>query len=362
MVDEREESYDAQEEGEYHFSDDQINYDLEPDTTKTASTAAVPTARTDFLAKFGGSRRVIIGIVAFFFLIFIVYKMLTSSSSTPPTDFSSTDATTPPASPMPAKAPQGPTSGTSAASSPPPAAPSAPLSQNVEPQPQAQQLAPPVSQPVPAPIPSASELGAPATQSSPAGSSVTTNAPQDIPPQVVVMQDQSSTAPPSSNEVNAAQTKMIMDRLAALEEQNAKLMSLLQSQVAQRVSESQMQNVAAQQKINTLSKRINNMENSINKIAQIMQDEGFSKAMPLAVGQSGLPAARASQPKTIYTVQAIIPGRAWLKSDAGDTVTVAEGDLLKDYGKITKIDPYDGIVEIDTGNKIITLTYGSSGD
>jgi hypothetical protein len=59
-----------------------------------------------------------------------------------------------------------------------------------------------------------------------------------------------------------------------------------------------------------------------------------------------------------YSVQAIIPGRAWLKSDSGDTVTVAEGDMLRGYGRVTKIDPYDGIVNIDTGGKVVTLSYG----
>ena len=67
-------------------------------------------------------------------------------------------------------------------------------------------------------------------------------------------------------------------------------------------------------------------------------------------------------PRIIYSVQAIIPGRAWLKSEAGDTVTVAEGDMLKGLGRITKIDPYDGVVEIDTGNKIISLSYGTNGN
>ncbi len=66
------------------------------------------------------------------------------------------------------------------------------------------------------------------------------------------------------------------------------------------------------------------------------------------------------EPKIAFTVQAIIPGRAWLKSDSGDTVTVAEGDALKGIGRITKIDPYDGIVQIDTGRKVVTLSYGVS--
>lgn len=77
---------------------------------------------------------------------------------------------------------------------------------------------------------------------------------------------------------------------------------------------------------------------------------------------SAMPAApmKVMEPKVIYTVQAIIPGRAWLKSETGETVTVAEGDVLKNYGRVTKIDPYDGVVDIDTGNKMITLSYGTN--
>ena len=59
----------------------------------------------------------------------------------------------------------------------------------------------------------------------------------------------------------------------------------------------------------------------------------------------------APEVKIPYSVQAIIPGRAWLRSDNGETITVAEGDMVKGVGRVTKIDPYDGIVEINTGTK-----------
>ena len=58
-------------------------------------------------------------------------------------------------------------------------------------------------------------------------------------------------------------------------------------------------------------------------------------------------------------MQAIIPGRAWLRTENGETITVAEGDMLKSLGRVTKIDPYDGTILIDTGVKVLTLTYGN---
>ena len=66
------------------------------------------------------------------------------------------------------------------------------------------------------------------------------------------------------------------------------------------------------------------------------------------------------QPKIPYNVQAIIPGRAWLRADNGETVTVTEGDVIKDVGRVTKINPYDGVVDINTGNRVISLSYGNT--
>ena len=46
-----------------------------------------------------------------------------------------------------------------------------------------------------------------------------------------------------------------------------------------------------------------------------------------------------------YTVHAIIPGRAWLKNNEGDILTVTDGDMLEGYGKILAIDaPSNGVI------------------
>ena len=89
------------------------------------------------------------------------------------------------------------------------------------------------------------------------------------------------------------------------------------------------------------------------------KNNGKTLSKQQAVEATPQPAA-ATEPKIAYTVQAIIPGRAWLRSDAGDTVTVTEGDVIKDVGRITKIDPYDGIVQVNTGTKVVSLTYGNN--
>lgn len=48
-------------------------------------------------------------------------------------------------------------------------------------------------------------------------------------------------------------------------------------------------------------------------------------------------------------VHAIIPGRAWLKTREGTTITVTEGDTLDRYGKVLVIDAANGVVITSSG-------------
>lgn len=49
------------------------------------------------------------------------------------------------------------------------------------------------------------------------------------------------------------------------------------------------------------------------------------------------------------SVYAIIPGRAWLRSSNGKTITVTEGDNVPEYGKVLKIDAGNGVVVTSSG-------------
>lgn len=361
MGNERDEKYEGHEEGEYHFSDEQINYDeVETEPAKAGATTSAP-LKQQVIEKFGQHRRIVIGVVVFFGLIFLVYKMLTPPAQTPATEFAQT---TPQTASKPAA--------TVASKAPKPLVPQATPQQptpvaempHAMPQPSAQMVPNPLEAPPP------SQAAAPSTPMPPQGG-------YNMPPsgQMVMNPGAAPPAPPTTMQPPAMmqqpaaaqgssdqQNKMIMDRLASLEEQNAKFMNLVQTQFSQKMAEYESANAAAQEKIHNMNKKLGNMEASLNKMSELLQEQGIATKMPMAVGAAGLPPPRAAEPKMTYTVQAIIPGRAWLKSDAGDTVTVAEGDVLKDYGRITKIDPYDGVVDIDTGNKVLTLSYGSTGD
>jgi hypothetical protein len=333
MVDERDEG-ESQEEGEYHFSDDQANYDMEMDPSAKEGASAVAAAPKESIAdKLKQHRRIVIGIVVFIVLLGIVYKLVTPSS-TPTTEFQQ---------PAPASSAKAPVK----AVTPPPAATQAPASApGVS---QTAQTVQPVAQPVmPAPVmsqPTTAGMPPQAVETQPAAPTTETSTTTTV----------TTTAPPAPQSV--------LDRVATLEQQNSAMMNLMQTQYAQKISDTELQNNQLRTEVQELSTRISNMEVAFRQLTKMLGNRppAMVNANRSRSEAAAVP-ARIMQPKISYTVQAIIPGRAWLKSDSGDTVTVAEGDTLKGYGRITKIDPYDGVVDIDTGSKVISLSYGLSGD
>lgn len=68
--------------------------------------------------------------------------------------------------------------------------------------------------------------------------------------------------------------------------------------------------------------------------------------------------AKGPPPPQFY-LQAIIPGRAWLMSTDGTTVTVREGSVVKGLGVIKLIDPLEGRV-VTTNNKVIQFSQQDS--
>lgn len=87
---------------------------------------------------------------------------------------------------------------------------------------------------------------------------------------------------------------------------------------------------------------------------QTMQEEKI-KQEAARIEQSTKRALRAKKEVSLdvsnpsLTVYAIIPGRAWLRSQNGKTTTVVEGDQIGEYGKVLKIDAGNGVVITSSG-------------
>lgn len=268
--------YEPHEEGEYHFSDEDVTYEAEAESTKPTPTDA---PKESVFKQFTQRRLIISGII-FLVLVFAIYQMLAPSSTPPSTD--------------------------------------------IAPAPVAQMTPPPTSTP---PTTTITTLEPPA------------QTPTETP-----------AAPAVTKEQFDQLSSSVQDKLGDLTTSN----QVLQTQVQQ------------------LGSRIDNLENKLNQLIDMLQKSQTPPPVPVTTGNpfpaynsDAIQQAQAQQQvvppvRLPYSVQAIIPGRAWLKSDSGDTITVAEGDSIRELGRIIKIDPYDGVVVINTGNRVVSLSYGSA--
>lgn len=374
MLNDRDDKYENPEESEYHFSDEEVNYEVETESPKPASTQ-----KENIFNRLTRSKRMLISLAVFLVLVFVVYKMVSPSSPV------STDVTNPvivaqssspikdlPVTPRPIQqpsvlpvgaantmsstaAPTVTTTVTSPVIVPQPAA-SVPQAGQA-PQPSATQATPAApSQPESVAQPQLPNMSiAPQT----AAQTVNNNSPP------VSIQTTTTTSIPSTSVPPVAQSTALTNmgsqlpqnidvRVSALASENEKLASQLQQEYVQKINDYASQNKALQDQVQTLNTRVASMEVQMNQLIQALtrQTQSVPAAPPPAISEH-------ADVKAPYNVQAIIPGRAWLRSDNGETLTVAEGDMVKDVGRVTKIDPYDGVVEINTGSKVISLSYGN---
>lgn len=351
MLNERDEDkYEGHEDSEYHFSDDDGNYEIEGDTTHRAeesTTPAAPAAKGNFFSRLTRSRRIIMALV-FLVLLYVAYKLV-SPTPAPNVDIAAAppQAAQPaapiqptlvqqPAAPTPATAPVAVATQTAAPAQPAPAAaPAAPMNPAMQ---MAQQLAQNV-------LPSAPQQAA---QPAPAPGAPTY-------PSMIPVQSQTPSQPAASS---------LDANVSAIASESQRLMGQLQTQYTQQMGGLEAQNKQMQDQVLALNARVANMEAQLTQIVQMLSRHAQQTSSNQDAGAPPSEAA-AEQPgpnvRISYNVQAIIPGRAWLKSDNGEALTVAEGDVIKGVGRVTKIDPYDGIVEINTGTRTVSLSYGNGG-
>lgn len=112
---------------------------------------------------------------------------------------------------------------------------------------------------------------------------------------------------------------------------------------------------------NSLSKDVGTVRTEVGQVKQVLGDEGVYIETPVA--KVGVAAVKevpiiSNVPKKCtgvivespeYTLHAVIPGRAWLKSSTGQIITVTEGEVLGNYGKVLVIDAANSIVLTNSG-------------
>lgn len=405
MLNERDEDkIEGQDDSEYHFTDDDVSYEIEPETEQETRTSTTSDAKLNIISQLTRSR-ILISMVVFIVLVYIVYKMVAPRHVTPPAEIKpvqssttvgnnlssatqSTVATTPTNPPPPQV--------THEVSVNPPAAPAqvavTPPTSSSAPQVYSQETA---MNPMPAAnmnypgatsVPSYSgttESGHPGMVNMAPASGGAVNPTPMNPPMVNQQPTMGSpsygpaSAYPPSNGLPPGQTSPIVPMqmpvptyvtevpqatpsgysnppaagTAALVSPEY-VIKQLQAEYLQRMNEMAEQNKQLQSQMQSLNSRVMNVESQLNQLLRAVTPVPEREQRPVS-------ATEGRDARINYSVQAIIPGRAWLRSDNGDSITVAEGDTIKGVGRIVKIDPYDGIVEINTGTKVVSLSYGT---
>lgn len=386
--DEREDRYEASEEGEYHFSDDEVNYEVESEASSIEK--ETKPSFLDRLKTMSRSRRMLLSIVVFLALVFIVYRMvaptavtqsteITPTATVPITQVPPSTQVAPPAqiaiSTVPEGAVQRPAPGQQPmAASAPTASTQAVVTQatvpSTLPQPSPQVTIPTAQPTVPATQPAAvppvqptTTVVQPTTQAItqaqlPQSTPTTTTMPGQAPAPTAPVAPPTSTVAPVTEQPTLPTTapQALPSPGTALETTSDMASERLEKEYAEKFDAFAAQNKELQNQMQALSTRVANMETQMNQLIRVITRQADEARVDTAP-----PPAQVAPQRIPYTVQAIIPGRAWLRSDSGETITVTEGDTIKNLGRVTKIDPYDGIVEINTGTKVLTLTYGNGG-
>ena len=143
---------------------------------------------------------------------------------------------------------------------------------------------------------------------------------------------------------------------AALKQSKINAEAIAQLQQAMQATQNQLDSI--NQSLSSMSQQLNTLSASTQDLSRTITNQMLEKARKEKEEQQakGKQEAELRHQKQYY-VQAVIPGRVWLRSIGGQTMTVSVGDTLPGYGKITAIDSYSGMVKTSSG---ITIQYAQT--
>tara|TARA_B100001989_G_C24540541_1_gene467295 strand:- start:199 stop:1020 length:822 start_codon:yes stop_codon:yes gene_type:complete len=103
---------------------------------------------------------------------------------------------------------------------------------------------------------------------------------------------------------------------------------------------------------NKIDKRFEDLESEIDRLAAVTeQAQEKIDALEKKLTEKTKPKVK-EKPKMTYTLQAVVEGRAWIENNKGRSMTVKVGDVIEDYGVITKIDAVNSLVHCSSGKTI----------
>lgn len=171
-----------------------------------------------------------------------------------------------------------------------------------------------------------------------------------------------------------SQNDAALDDQSSMQQQAQPVASLTEVNATNIQSQLSLQNEEMTRKLENLNQRnqgdqerINQLQTELTKVqADVVGFEDAAKelntsmqvlsAQVMAQNEKTKP-KKALPPKPTYSVKAIVPGRAWLKSSMGNSITVKVGDKIEGYGVVQTINSPQGLVGMSNGT---VFEYGEN--
>lgn len=99
------------------------------------------------------------------------------------------------------------------------------------------------------------------------------------------------------------------------------------------------------------------MQQSVNKSVESMEQKVTGLQKSMVVKKKSKAKVKVQKQIIAYSIRAIVPGRVWIESKDGATLSLRTGDKLEGYGVVELISPRDGLVVTSSGR---TIQYGSN--
>jgi len=112
--------------------------------------------------------------------------------------------------------------------------------------------------------------------------------------------------------------------------------------------------VIEQTGMTTLGSRMDQLQNQLGTVSKDLQENSqeisaVTKQLKMTRGELTMLAAQTAAGIQKLKLRAVVPGRAWLVNNAGQTISVTQGDSLPYYGTVTRIDSVEDKVYMSSG-------------
>lgn len=101
-----------------------------------------------------------------------------------------------------------------------------------------------------------------------------------------------------------------------------------------------------------IDNRFEDLESEVDRLVSTLKDLQAKLQMVEKEMVKKKPVQKQKAKEATYSIQAVVEGRAWIEDSKGRNMTVKVGDIIPDYGVVTKVDAVNSLVFTSSGKTI----------